>query len=121
MNTPTHTRHRFEFAFPSLDTLLQVEDDSDPVVIRASRDTFSAARKDRFLRELVAEGFVSDDHPRFESGGGGPAGHVRWIVDPASFRLAPEFAGRTRRFMLRLLAAVGASWLLLLGTLVLFR
>ena len=50
----------FDFYLPLLDTLVRVERSGDQIVIRATRDTFSAACKASFIRELAAEGFIPD-------------------------------------------------------------
>ena len=46
----------YDFSFPRKDTILKVEVWEDSVTIRATRDSFSARRKDAFVRELIAEG-----------------------------------------------------------------
>ena len=52
----------FEFCFIHLDyTLVRVEELEGRVTIRATADTFSRRRKTSFIRELAAEGFISDE------------------------------------------------------------
>ena len=57
MNTSVTKARVYEFDFPTLGTLLRVEESDGAVVVRATRDTFTDERKSRFIRELVAEGF----------------------------------------------------------------
>ena len=59
------TSQRYEFSFPDLDTLVQVEERAGAVLVRATRDTFSSARKEYFIRELAAEGFIPDEFQWF--------------------------------------------------------
>ena len=43
MNTSTTNSQCYEFCFPKLDTLVQVEEADGTVVIRATRDTFTCS------------------------------------------------------------------------------
>ena len=104
---------RFEFFFPRIDTLVEVEPALDGVVIRASRDTFSAERKASFIRELAAEGFI-DAGDRWAPV---PGPRVRWLVDAASFLPGPAVLAETRRFVLRLLLGAAIAWVLLMAVL----
>lgn len=105
---------RFEFSFPQLDTLVQVEESEGKVVIRATRDTFTEGRRASFIRELAAEGFIPDQYRwtllasyRGESG-------IRWLIDHSWLKLNEAMVARTRRFMVRLLLGAGALWLLMM-------
>jgi len=89
---PPLSRHRrYEFAFAHLDTLVQVEVGAEGVVIRTSRDSFSARRKDAFVRELAAEGFIPEEYGML---GSSPtavrAQPVRWMVDISWIELPPS-------------------------------
>ncbi|HTT55980.1 MAG TPA: hypothetical protein VLW52_01835 [Opitutaceae bacterium] len=107
----------FHFSFPAQDTLVQVEEIGEQVVIRASRDTFTESRRQGFIRELAAEGFISDRHqwPGVGTADGGRG--VRWLVDPTCFLPGPAPAALTRRFMLRLLGGASLLWLVMIGLL----
>ena len=113
MKTPVGEPQCFEFSFARLDTVVEVETSTEGVVIRASRDTFSDARKVSFVRELAAEGFIEDDYrwrPLNARGG------VRWIVDASSFLPGPDCVAQTNRFVVRLLLSATALWLVLLSS-----
>jgi hypothetical protein len=121
MKTHALAPRSFEFCFPSLDTLVLVEDLAGEIVIHASRDTFSDQRKACFIRELVAEGFIPDDYrwvprARLESSPG-----IRWLIDPACFKPDEAFAAGTRHFMVRLLSSAALLWLMAMGFLLLHQ
>jgi hypothetical protein len=103
-----------EFYFAHLDTLVQVEQVDDQVVIRATRDTFSAQRKAFFVRELAAEGFIDDRYRWFTSVGDAGTLGVRWLVDLSWLQLSPELTAATRRFVLQSLGAATVLWLVLM-------
>jgi hypothetical protein len=113
MNPSRQSPRSYTFSFPRLDTVVEVEAIEDSVVIHASRNTFSPARKACFLRELAAEGFIAEEHAASWK-----AESVRWKVDPAGFMPDAEHEASTRRFMLRLFFSAVALWLLLMGSLV---
>jgi hypothetical protein len=89
---PPLSRHRrYEFAFANLDTLVQVEVAADGVVIRTSRDSFSARRREAFIRELAAEGFIPEEYGLPGSGMTAVrAQPVRWMVDISWIELPPS-------------------------------
>jgi hypothetical protein len=104
-----------EFCFPRLDTHVRVEVSDESVTIRATRDTFSSVRKDFFVRELAAEGFIPDQY-RWSSQAefGLPYGRVRWLVDYEWLAISEEIVAKSRRFALRLFAVALALNILLL-------
>jgi hypothetical protein len=97
----------FEFAFPSLDTLIRVEACAGAALIRASRDTFSAVRKLSFIRELIAEGFIDE-----ACLSGREVTRLRWIVDPGLGLHEP--ARPADRFIVRTLCGASLVWLILM-------
>ncbi len=105
----------FTFDFPALDTVVNVVESGGVLWIRASRDSFSAWRRERFLHHLVAEGFVSERHQWL-----GDADLV-WRVEPAAFMPGPGQIGRTRRAMLRLIGGTSLLWLVLMGLMLFLR
>lgn len=117
MNTSSIEPRVYHFSFPALDTLLQVEETGGEVTIRASRNSFSEARKTRFIRELAEEGFIPDRFRWLCSSAASAATGVYWLVDRSCFRPDATQTGCTRRFMLRLLGAVACFWLVLMGLL----
>jgi hypothetical protein len=111
---PQRTLRRYDFSFPTLDTFIRLETRGQRVVIRASRDTFSEARKRSFIRELAAEGFIDDCCRRF-SGARNPSVGVRWVIDDSWLFPGHEARTETNLFMLRLLIGAGVLWASLLG------
>ena len=103
----------FGFDFPRLDTQVEVETTPAGVVIRASRPTFSAARKACFIRELAAEGFIDEDY-RWQ-----PTDRVQWVVDASSFMPGAACVARTRRLMLRTFFSAAGLWLMMMSILLL--
>src|SRR4051812_6475504 len=100
----------FEFCFPNLDTLVQVEELHGDVVIRATRPTFSEQRKLCFIRELAAEGFIPDECRWFPLAGPGSFKGIRWLVDASWLTISPAVLAQTRSFVIRLLAGTGVVW-----------
>lgn len=100
MKTDNGVTGRYEFCFPRMDTLLLVEVAEGDVTIRATRDTFSPQRKAHFVRELVSEGFISEEYrwlpvgepQSFQRG-------VRWIVDFSWLGIDEAMMARMRRKM----------------------
>jgi hypothetical protein len=104
----------FDFCFIHLDyTLVRVEEVEGRVTIRATADTFSKRRKMCFIRELVAEGFISDDrcHCLFE---GDPESYgLRWLVDPSWVKPDKALLERNHRLVKRYLLPLTFLWLAL--------
>ena len=109
----TIARH-FEFSFPGLDTLVLVEKLGDDVVIRATRDTFSAERKARFIRELAAEGFIPDDFRWSSPEGTNATGQLRWLVDFHWLQPNKAMVRRTRHLLLGIFASAALLWSILM-------
>ncbi len=96
------------FPFPALDTLVEVREEETEVVIRATRDAFTPIRKEFFIKELIAEGFISERY-RW-------SGCIRWLVDTGWLTLPQAALVRARRFMVRLMVTTTAVWVLSVGT-----
>lgn len=111
MKTPTLPARCHEFCFAQLDTLVLVEPADDAVTIRATRDTFSDRRKEYFIHELAAEGFIDDGYRWFSLADANPARTVRWRIDFSWLEIGPELRATARRFMLRTLGAAALLWL----------
>lgn len=98
-------RRTYEFRFPDLDTLVKVEVLDERVTIRASRDSFCSRRKELFIHELAAEGFIPDEY-RWHSvrATGWATSNLRWLVDFSWTAEGPEAQARAQKFALRALA-----------------
>jgi hypothetical protein len=112
-------RHRcYEFCFPNLDTLVLVEENDELVLVRATRNTFSERRKIFFIRELAAEGFVSDEYRYVETISPTNYLPVRWLIDYSWLKPAAKaLAARTRRIMVGMLGGATLLWLVMMGSL----
>jgi hypothetical protein len=116
----SRTRRSFEFQFASLDTLVQVENSSDGVIIRATRNTFSEARKISFIHELAAEGFVDDSFCAFSGFKTTSSVPIRWFVDRSWLKLDKNAVAQTNRFMIRLILSAVFLWLVMMAGLFIF-
>lgn len=114
MKTTTVDRHAFEFNYPTLDTLILVEENEADVVVRATRNTFSMERKAAFLRELVSEGFVSEKFLWANLGAGPGRLHVHWLIDRTWPQVSEQVLRQSRKFMLTLLSSVSLVWLIMM-------
>ena len=113
---PAETR-AYNFSFPALDTLVQVEQRGGAIVIRTSRDTFSADRRKTFIRELASEGFIPEECRWQTTTPPGADFGVRWLVDATCFLPDAAHRAKTSRTMLRLLTWATLLWVLLIGLL----
>lgn len=109
--------HCYEFCFPDLDTLVQVEESDGEVVIRATRNTFTEQRKCYFIRELAAEGFIPDYYQWFSLAQPGSFHGVRWVVDFSWIKLPPAILTQARNAMIRMFSGAALLWLILIVTL----
>ncbi len=116
MKAHIHSPPCHVFDFPQLDTVVAVENSADGVVIRASRNSFSADRKACFIRELAAEGFIGEE---FGSHWWRDSGAVRWIVDASGFMPDATHLAATRRCMWRIIFSTAGLWVFLMGFLLL--
>src|SRR5882724_12446521 len=110
MKTKVQSTRSFQFTFPDLKTLLVVERADDQVIIRASRNTFSARHKIHFLRFLATEGFIPDRYQRISSFDAEWA-QVCWLVDFSCARNRLGNPTRTRKIMFRVLGWAVLLWL----------
>lgn len=119
MKTSLSAPRSFEFSFPQRDTLLQVEETHDRVVIRATRASFSDEQKRAFVRELASEGFIADSYTWPPLGLGPADKSIEWLVDCSWLQLSPEVLAISRRFMIRLFIGAGTLWIGLMAFLAL--
>lgn len=75
------------------------------VIIRATRDTFTNTRKDSFIRELVAEGFISENYQWYSMSEPDAFTGLRWLVDQSWF--TPPEPGMSRRLERRIFIGSG--------------
>jgi hypothetical protein len=97
---------RFEFYFQEVDTSVLVQTVNDQVVIRATEDSFSERKRERFVHELALEGFIDDHFCNFQFGDRG----VLWTVDRSWLKLDHTRITRTSQ----LAGVIGACCGLLL-------
>jgi hypothetical protein len=102
---------RYDFYFPDVDTLIRVESTPQSVIIRASRNTFTERRKQSFIHELAAEGFIPDDYEWLSLAGSEISRGARWVIDFSWLRISAASRGLADRFMRRLLGVGFASWI----------
>jgi hypothetical protein len=119
MKPPTAESQSYEFRFPQLDTMLKLEVQGDSAMIVASRNTFSRRRKELFVRELAAEGFISDSVAgSFGKDNDGQCGGIRWVLDEG-LALSDVFDVESERFGLKVfktsLMLVGVFFVIILG------
>ena len=111
MREPARSAKQFEFYFPDLDTRVLVEEDEDGVVVSATRNAFSEARKIFFVRELAAEGFIPDEYQGFCCFGARTWLKVRWLVDSSWVKATEVHAAIARRFIMRAFVSATLLWL----------
>ncbi|HVS54560.1 MAG TPA: hypothetical protein VHD62_19550 [Opitutaceae bacterium] len=114
MKTILPPSRRFEFCYPQLDTLMEVEETGHDVVIRVTRDVFSDEQKLAMVRHLAREGFISEEHLWCPALGRSRHVSVRWLVDVTWLVANPAARVASRRFMTRLFFGAGGLWLLLI-------
>jgi hypothetical protein len=121
MPTSSPDSHCFEFYFSDLDTLVQVEESDGAVVVRATRDSVSERRKQCFIRELAAEGFIPDSYRWFLLASSESFRGVRWVVDTSWVKLSEVVTIRVRCFMMRLFLSSTLLLVTLAAILILHR
>ena len=111
----------YDFFFGELDTLIRVEKFQGEVVVRCTRESFSRRRREFFIRELAAEGFIPDQfHWELLAEDIGSRG-VRWITDCSWVELPKALLARSRRFMIGLLTASTMLWAVAMVACVCYR
>lgn len=101
----------YDFFFGDLDTLIRVEELGGEVLVRCSRESFSPRRKEFFIRELAAEGFIPDEFRWMPLAEGIGSRGVKWVTDISWLEIPKALLERSRRFMIRLLVGSTALWL----------
>jgi len=110
---PGQPRH-FDFCFINLDyTLVRVEEFEGNVTIRATADTFSRQRKNCFIRELTAEGFIPDDRWFPPSDPDPSSRGIRWLIDASWVKIDQALIARNHRLVKRFIVPLVLGWLLI--------
>jgi hypothetical protein len=105
----------FDFCFIPLDyTLVRVEEVDGRGTIRATADTFSKRRKLCFIRELVAEGFISDNRWITTYDGEPDSYGIRWLIDCSWVKPDEALIARNHRLVKRFYLPLTAAWLVFL-------
>jgi hypothetical protein len=106
----------FEFCYPQVDTLLEVQEFDDHVEVRATRDPLSEEQKRAFIRGIADEGFISAHYRSSPIGRGPTTTHsIHWIIDHSWLEITEEILGPSRRLMTRLFIAAGLLSVSLIG------
>jgi hypothetical protein len=104
----------FDFCFINLNyTLVRVQTVEGDLTIRATADTFSPRRKQYFIRELAAEGFIPDDPSFLRSDSEPNLNGVRWLIDESWVKFDYANIARNHRLIKRFILPLTLSWLTL--------
>ena len=68
---------RFEFYFHDVDTAVLVQMEDGLAIIRATEDSFTDRKRERFVHELALEGFIEDRFSNYRVGDPG----LIWTID----------------------------------------
>lgn len=113
---------RTEFIHHQPQNFILVENEADGgVLIRAARDNFSESRKEAFIREIAAEGFIPDQLQEFSDSHSSVCKEVKWIVDNSWVRIHFASSKEAKRMFVITLVIVGCLWLALMGITVILR
>jgi hypothetical protein len=92
-----------------------VENTEDGVVIHATRNNFSLRRKQVFIRELAAEGFIPDGLQWLSSSETQELPGVIWIIDDSWDPHNTATRGMSGKVMVRILLSAAVLWLALMA------
>jgi len=121
MKTEAIAGATYEFGFPRLDTLVQVEVSGRAIAIRATRDTFDVGRKVAFIRELASEGFIPGEYAWVAERELGEGAELRWVVDYRWLKLPAAWSAEARRLLRRWLMGAILLWIGLMSVFVCLR
>ncbi len=112
MNPPHDTSSSsYEFYFPGHDTLLQVEQRDEQVVVRTTTNSISDRRKEYFIRELAAEGFIPAEYQWQPISGG----KICWVLDRSWLHRNLPCDAHGRALIIRLFVGALCLWIVLLS------
>jgi hypothetical protein len=107
MSTKVFEPQQSEFYHRYPENFILVENHEAGVTIRAAFNNFSERRRQLFIRELAAEGFIPDEYQFFVNTSASDALGVQWIVDKSWLRVHPAVEATAHRRL----------WMLYLGVL----
>ena len=119
MRTQVLQPKRFEFYFRDLDNLILVESSEEGVLIRTTRHNVPERRRQFFVRELAAEGYIPDRYQWLAGAGCDGLEPVRWVHDASWLELDPIILQENQSFALRMMIFGGILWLAMMGLLLL--
>ncbi len=90
MSTKVFEPRKSEFYHRNPENFILVENHEAGVTIRAAFANFGERRRQLFIRELAAEGFIPDEYQFFANTSGSETLGVRWVIDKSWLRLHPE-------------------------------
>ena len=94
---------------------LLVENTENGVVIHATRNNFSPRRKQVFIRELAAEGFIPDRLQWLSSTEAQHMPGVTWIIDDSWVPHGAAARSMSKKVIMRLFLSATAVWLALMA------
>ena len=80
-----------------LDNLVQVRNCGSSVVVRLTRDNFSASAKAFFIRHLAIEGFIPDRYQWYSESSDCAALEVKWVIDGSWVRIKHQLNRQATR------------------------
>ncbi|MDB6022192.1 MAG: hypothetical protein JWQ04_2049 [Pedosphaera sp.] len=101
-----------EFTYHRPQNNIRMENREDGVVIRAARNNFSPRRKQLFIQEMAAEGFIPD-HLQWLPSETGEWPGVTWIIDDSW--MVMHLKRYARLVAMRLFLSASLVWLVLMG------
>ena len=99
MATTGEVPGEFELYHSVLDNLVQVRNRGKGVVVRLTRDNFSATAKTSFIRHLALEGFIPDRYQWYSESSGCPSLEVKWVIDGSWVRIHHQLSRHTSRVL----------------------
>lgn len=97
--TPHAVCGNIELYHRVLDNLVQVKNCGSNVVVRLTRDNFSAAAKTSFVRHLALEGFIPDRYQWYSGSPDCAALDVKWVIDGAWVRIGHQISRQVNRLL----------------------
>src|SRR5271157_4920236 len=96
---PAEASGRIELYHRVLDNLVQVKNCGSSVVVRLTRDNFSASAKASFIKHLALEGFIPDRYQWYSGSSHCAALDVRWVIDGSWVRIGHQLSRQVTRLL----------------------